>query len=197
MPRYTATWSLNLVPDPGEEEHESIYESAPIEIKGENFSAAAKVEQMTELDAQMPVPMDDEAGWTVLFAFLHINLIPDTDTLKAAARPSLPSARRLNPMNRYYSLPLTLCVCLFIGCGSINENPPAQLISTVPAEGDTIGIKLKLCHNSATALVNNNVDTNPNPRSYKMAKKRQTRLLKSHQRLKLEKHHKHQLTPTI
>lgn len=75
-------------------------------------------------------------------------------------------------MNRYFSLLLTLCVCLFIGCGSIDENQPAQLISTVPAEGDTIDIKLKLCYNSATALVNNNVDTNPNPRSCKMAKKR-------------------------
>ena len=140
MPRYTATWSLNLVPDLGEEEHESIYESAPIEIEGENFSAAAKVEQMTELDAQMPVPMDDKAGWTVLFALLHINLIPDTDALKAAARPSPPSARRLNPMNRCYSLPLALCVCLFlfIGCGSTEENQPAQLIWTVPAEGEYI-----------------------------------------------------------
>ncbi len=75
-------------------------------------------------------------------------------------------------MNRYFSVPLALCVCLFIACGSIDDNQPAQLISTVPAEGDTIGIRLKLCHNSATALVNNNVDTNPNPRSYKMAKKR-------------------------
>ena len=41
MPRYTATWGLNLVPDPTEEAHESIYESAPAEIKEENFSAAA------------------------------------------------------------------------------------------------------------------------------------------------------------
>ena len=38
-------------------------------------------------------------------------------------------------MNRYFSLPLVLCVCLFIGCGSIDDNQPAQLISTVPAEG--------------------------------------------------------------
>lgn len=112
MPRYTATWGLNLLPDPAEEEHESIYECAPTKIEGKNFSAAAKVEQMAELDAQMPVPMDDKAGWTVripmgvefpkecgaphhrddphnqaepsLFALLRINLIPDTDALKAA-----------------------------------------------------------------------------------------------------------------
>ena len=65
MPRYTATWGLNLVPDPAEEKHESIYESAPTEIEGEDFSvAAAKVEQMAELDAQMPVPMDSKMGWT-------------------------------------------------------------------------------------------------------------------------------------
>ena len=42
MRRYTATWGLNLVPDPAEEAHESIYESAPTEIEGEDFSAAAK-----------------------------------------------------------------------------------------------------------------------------------------------------------
>ena len=43
-------------------------------------------------------------------------------------------------MNPYCSLLLTLCVCLFpfMGCGSMDENPPAQLISTVPAEGETI-----------------------------------------------------------
>ena len=38
-------------------------------------------------------------------------------------------------MNRYYSLPLALCVCLFTGCGGIDDNQPAQLISTAPAEG--------------------------------------------------------------
>ena len=38
-------------------------------------------------------------------------------------------------MNRYYSLPLALCVGLFTGCGGIDDNQPAQLISTVPAEG--------------------------------------------------------------
>ena len=41
-------------------------------------------------------------------------------------------------MNRYYSLPLALCVCLFIGCGDIDENQPARLISTAPAEGEAI-----------------------------------------------------------
>ena len=43
-------------------------------------------------------------------------------------------------MNPYCSSLLTLCVCLFlfIGCGSIDENPPARLISTVPAEGEYI-----------------------------------------------------------
>lgn len=41
-------------------------------------------------------------------------------------------------MNLYFSLPLTLCVCLFIGCESIDENQPAQLISTVPAEDEYI-----------------------------------------------------------
>ena len=113
MRRYTATWGLNLVPDPAEEVHESIYESAPTEIEGEDFAAAAaKVEQMAALDAQMTVPMDDKTGWTTwlpmgeefpkerrsphhrddpanqaeppLFAFLRINLIPDTDALKVA-----------------------------------------------------------------------------------------------------------------
>ena len=43
-------------------------------------------------------------------------------------------------MNRYFSLPLTLCACLFIGCGGIDDNQPAQLISTVPAEGEYIEI---------------------------------------------------------
>ena len=38
-------------------------------------------------------------------------------------------------MNRYFSLPLTLCVSLFIGCGGIDDNQPARLISTDPAEG--------------------------------------------------------------
>ena len=113
MRRYTATWGLNLVPDPAEEVHESIYECAPTEIEGEDFAAAAaKVERMAALDAQMTVPMDDKTGWTTwlpngnefpkerrsphhrddpdnqaeppLFAFLRINLIPDTDALKAA-----------------------------------------------------------------------------------------------------------------
>ena len=37
-------------------------------------------------------------------------------------------------MNRYFSLPLVLCVCLFIGCGGIDDSQPAQLISTAPAE---------------------------------------------------------------
>ena len=65
MRRYTATWGLNLVPDPAEEVHESIYESAPTEIEGEDFAAAAaKVEQMAALDAQMTVPMDNKTGWT-------------------------------------------------------------------------------------------------------------------------------------
>ena len=41
-------------------------------------------------------------------------------------------------MNRYFSLPLTLCACLFIGCGSIDDNQPARLISTVPAENEPI-----------------------------------------------------------
>lgn len=41
-------------------------------------------------------------------------------------------------MNRYFSLPLTLCACLFIGCGGIDDNQPAQLISTVPAEDEYI-----------------------------------------------------------
>ena len=43
-------------------------------------------------------------------------------------------------MNPYCSLLLTLCACLFlfIGCGSLDENPPALLISTVPAEGEYI-----------------------------------------------------------
>lgn len=41
-------------------------------------------------------------------------------------------------MKPYCSLLLTLCACLFIGCGSINDNQPARLISTVPAEGEVI-----------------------------------------------------------
>ena len=43
-------------------------------------------------------------------------------------------------MEPYCSLLLTLCVCLFlfIGCDSIDENQPAQLISTVPAEGEYV-----------------------------------------------------------
>ena len=69
MRRYTASWGLNLVPDPAEEEHESVYESAPTEIEGEDFAAAAaKVEQMAERDAQMTVPMDDKTGWTTWLA---------------------------------------------------------------------------------------------------------------------------------
>lgn len=45
-------------------------------------------------------------------------------------------------MNPYCSSLLTLCACLFlfIGCGSLDENPPALLISTVPAEGEYIEI---------------------------------------------------------
>lgn len=57
------------------------------------------------------------------------------------------ATRRLNTMNRYFPLPLKLCVCLFlfIGCDSIDENQPARLISTVPAEGEDLDI-LGLIH---------------------------------------------------
>ena len=45
-------------------------------------------------------------------------------------------------MDRYCSLPLTLCVCLFlfIGCGGIDDDQPAQLISSVPAEGENVDL---------------------------------------------------------
>ena len=48
------------------------------------------------------------------------------------------TVRKSNTMNRCFSLSLTLCVCLFVGCGNINDNQPARLISTVPAEGEYI-----------------------------------------------------------
>lgn len=43
-------------------------------------------------------------------------------------------------MNPYSSLLLTLCVgfFLFIGCGGIDDDQPARLISTVPSEGEYI-----------------------------------------------------------
>lgn len=41
MQRYTAARGFKLVPDPAEEKHESIYECAPTEIEGKNFSVAA------------------------------------------------------------------------------------------------------------------------------------------------------------
>ena len=50
------------------------------------------------------------------------------------------TGKHVNAMNRYFSLPLTICLYLFIGCGSLDDNQPAQLISTVPAEGELIEI---------------------------------------------------------
>lgn len=45
-------------------------------------------------------------------------------------------------MDRYCSLPLTLCVCLFlfIACGDIDDDQPARLISTVPADGEHVDL---------------------------------------------------------
>ena len=50
------------------------------------------------------------------------------------------TGKRLNTKNPYSSLLLALCVCffIFIGCGSIDDDQPARLISTVPAEGEYI-----------------------------------------------------------
>ena len=58
-------------------------------------------------------------------------------------------------MKPYVSLPMALGVCLFIGCGSIDDNQPARLISTAPAEGRYINAYdlIHLCFDKAVTDV--------------------------------------------